>query len=141
MGTNNPYSPPQSDAEPSIDAATTQLHGVSRSFKWLGWLVTIVYVPIVLTCIGVFVLSLLGFNDESPPFMLFASLFNGAVLTLGISLIRASRRIRNRDTTVRRTALFLSCVLMLGFPLFTIVGVICYRNIGRYLVETDVVST
>ena len=134
LNEDNPYSPPAVDSPLAPDPATVRLASVARAFRWLGWLVSIVYGPIVIVCIVALVLSSLGRHDESPAFMLLVCMINGAVFALGVSLIRTARRVAARDHTVRMTAMAISCILMLGFPLFTIVGVICFRHIRQYLV-------
>ncbi|MEO1526998.1 MAG: hypothetical protein AAFX06_16285, partial [Planctomycetota bacterium] len=132
----NPYSPPVTESSPPEDAAEKSLASVARAFKWLGWIISVLYAPIVLSCLGSFLLALVGRIEESPGFMLLVCIFNGSVLAFGIALILTARRLASRDYTVRKRALFLSCVLMVGVPLFTIVGIICFRNVRRYCKPT-----
>jgi len=80
---------------------------------------------------------LLGRNAENPAFMVVVCLFNGTVLGFGISMILVGRRVAIGDQSVRTTALVHSCILMLGFPLLTIIGAICFWQIRRYLPATD----
>ena len=133
---DNPYSSP-TVAGTEVDPSKVPLGSVTRVYKWLGWVGAIIYVPIVITCVAALALSLAGHHEESPLVLAFASLVNGAILTLAVLLLLTSRRIAARDYSVRGRALILSCILMLGFPLLTVVGIICYRNITQHFLNAE----
>ena len=115
------------------DLSTVRLRAVARAFKIFGWFWVVVYTPIVITCVGSLFATLAGYPIDSLIVLAGASFFNGAILALAILFVTTGRRIRLRDATAQRRALVLSCVMMLGFPILTIVGIICYRDIKRHL--------
>lgn len=123
-----------STGQPTLDdPLTVQVRSVARVFKIFGWFWVIIYTPIVVTCIGSLFITLAGHRIESPLVLAGASLFNGAILALAVLYVTTGRRISKRDVRVRRRALLLSCFMMLGFPILSIVGIICYRNIAKHL--------
>ncbi len=131
----NPYAAPGSSNAATPDTATSKIQRLARIYKLMGWTITILYIPVVIGCTGTLIGGLLGIVDADIVMLLFASVMNTTILTVGILFIRTARRIRGGDPTVSGHAKFLSYVLMLGFPLFTIVGIICYRDISRYLMD------
>ena len=133
---DNPYSAPTTTSDPQPELATTRIRSVSRTFRWLGWILTILYVPIVVTCVVSLVLALLGHPVDSPLVLALASVFNGAILAVAILFILTGRRIAAGDYSVRGRALFLSCILMLGFPIFTVIGIFCFRYLKMYYAAT-----
>jgi hypothetical protein len=110
-----------------------RLRAVARVFKIFGWFWVVVYTPMVAICVGSLVITLAGHRIDSPLVLAGASAFNGAILWLAILYVRTGRRISRHDATARRRALFMSCFMMLGVPVLTVVGAICYRDIKRYL--------
>lgn len=132
----NPFAAPKLMAETDTERATYELMSVARVFKTVGWLVVILYGPVVIFSVVVFLATLLRYIDEEPQRVLGGTLFNGGVLAMAIQYILTGRRIAKPDPTVRQRALFLSCVLMAGFPIFTFLGIRCYRDIKRYLVDS-----
>lgn len=132
----NPFAAPKLMAETDTERAIYELMSVARVFKTVGWLVVILYGPVVIFSGVVFLATLLRYIDEEPQRVLGGTLFNCGVLAIAIQYILTGRRIAKPDPTVRQRALFLSCVLMAGFPIFTFLGIRCYRDIKRYLVDS-----
>lgn len=133
---NNPFAAPKLMAETDTERAIYELMSVARVFKTVGWLVVMVYGPLVVFSIGVLISILIGYIDAEPQSVLGGTTFNCGVLAMAIQYILTGRRIAKPDPTVRQRALFLSCVLMAGFPIFTFLGIRCYRDIKRYLVDS-----
>ena len=134
--TDNPYAPP-ADAgivDPA-EIAATRIRSVARVFKIVGWMGIVIYTPIVLSCIHLLVMTLSGRRIGSPLVIAFATAFNGMVLALAICYLLTGRRVAAMDLTVRRQALVLSCFMMIGVPIFTVVGVLCYRYLKRHFVS------
>lgn len=135
--TENPYASPQTVGEGESDPSIVRVRSVARAFKIVGWFGTILYTPIVITCVASLLITLIGYRRiDSPAMLAGASAFNGAILALAIFYVMTGRRIAKHDLTVRRRALLLSCVMMIGFPVFTIIGIICYRYIHFYFNES-----
>jgi hypothetical protein len=124
----NPYASPQAGGAESA----VRIRSVARAFKILGWFGVVLYTPIVIACISSLLLRLAGYGADSPMVLAGAAAFNGFVLGLAVLYAMTGRRIAKHDFTARRRAMFLSCLMMIGFPLFTIVGILCYRNIRLY---------
>lgn len=128
----NPYASPQFgglEIEPSI----VRIRAVARVFKLVGWFGVVLYTPIVIGGVASLVITLSGYHRIDPPAVLAGtSAFNGAILALALLYVMTGRRIATHDLSVRRRALLLSCVMMIGFPIFTIVGIISYRHIKLY---------
>jgi hypothetical protein len=129
----NPYASPQAVDDGTVDLSAVRLRSVARVFKIVGWFGVILYTPIVIASIASLLLTLVGYRIDSLLVLAGASAFNGTILALAILYVLTGRRIAKHDLTARRRAMLLSCVMMIGVPIFTIVGVICYRNINQYL--------
>ena len=137
----NPYASPPAigddDGEDRIGASIVGIRSVARVFKIVGWFGVILYTPIVLTCVGSLVVTLVGYRIDSPLVLAGASAFNGVILGLAICYVLTGQRISKQDFTVRRRAILLSCLMMIGIPVFTIVGIICYRKIKLYFNDSS----
>ena len=124
----NPFAPPTADAARVPSKSEIRLRAVTRIYRIIGWFGIVLYVPIVLTCAG----SLIGilplmFPTESRLSLAGPLVFHSIFLALAVLYVLTARRIAARDFTVRRRAAALSFLMMIGFPIFTIVGIVCYR--------------
>ena len=131
----NPFAPPSTMAVRALSESEVRLRAVTRVYRIIGWLGIVIYVPIVLTCLGSLVGILLGYRIGPLLVVAGASVFHSIFLALAILYVLTARRIAERDITVRRRAVVLSFLMMIGFPLFTIVGAICYRYLKLHFHE------
>ena len=128
----NPYAAPPSNDGCEIEPAIIQIRSVARVFKIVGWFGVIIYAPIVIVCVGSLLVTLAGYRVDSILILAGATGFNGAILALAIQYVLTGRRISKNDLTARPRAIFLSYVMLIGFPVFTIIGIICCRNLRCY---------
>ncbi len=129
--TVNPYAPPQGVSERLPDPAR-EIRVVARVFRWVGWVGTVLYLPMTLGTVGALIYSLLAEPVDSPLVLAGASLVNGGVLFVSITFLRTAKGLLNKHPLSQRAATVLSCVLLLGFPIFTIVGAICLCKVRRH---------
>jgi hypothetical protein len=127
----NPYASPQSTNEPLTDSER-EIRVVVRVFRWIGWLGTIIYVPMVVGPVGTLVYSILVEPQESPVVLVCAAFFNGIVLSIFVAMLFAASKLKHRRPGALKWGSVLSCVMMIGFPLFTLIGVLCLRKLRRY---------
>ena len=126
----------ESDQAPTRDsheAADREIRGVVRVFRLIGGIGAVLYVPMALVSFVQFARSLLTETPESAASMLIVSLVNGGLAALFVMYLRVAGRLQRRGEGSKQWALAMSYVLLLGFPLFTIVGILCIRRINKHM--------
>lgn len=112
--------------------ANREIRSGIRVFQILGWTGAIIYTPMVVGRIATLVYSVLVEPKESLLVLVGASLFNGLVLFYFLCLLRSAFRRNRREPDAIRSAKVLSYVTMIGFPLFTVVGILVVRKLNRH---------
>ena len=133
--TENPYAPPSATTEQVRDVPTMRVRSVARVFKIMGWAGVIIYTPIVCISLAMLPVALLGNSRNSDPAFFLATFINSAILAIAICYLMTGRRISAYNIAVRRRALLMCCLMMIGFPIFTVVGAICFRNVKRHFAD------
>jgi hypothetical protein len=132
----NPYAAPQANNRLPVpaDPKTIALNQVARIYRWLGWIGSVVYGLIFVSNIVVVIQILFDLKAYKEPLWFFCSItiVHGLIFWLAITYLRTSNSILRRDYSKRQTAIVLAWIMMLGFPIFTIVGYICRRELLRH---------
>ena len=126
----NPYATPNAECESRPDSEG-EIRVVVRVFRWLGWLGTIIYVPMVVIPMGTLVYSLTVEQKESPLILIGVILFNGVVLAAFVSMLIAASKLKRQRPDAIKWGRTVSYILLLGFPLLTLVGILCLRRLSR----------
>lgn len=133
----NPYAPPGQPVQAHRDSpARERICAVYRAFRLLGWIGAVPFgAGTAAAVVGLIVDWFLGspWNDTSPlalVVLLYAGLF-----TVSILFLRTARQLRAGSPTAPRGVYALSCLLLLGFPLLTIVGLLCMYDVRRWYPE------
>jgi hypothetical protein len=104
---------------------------VIRILRYIGWPFAVLFVG--MTALGVVLSPVLAFAKEGSigmavfiavAFLPFAAFF--------VWLLKVAKRMAQRDLTAKSPATIISSLLLLGFPLFTIVGIMCVFKIRRF---------
>lgn len=127
----NPYASPQAVSERLTDSER-EIRTVARVFRWIGWVGVILYFPVIVMNVGALIYSLLVEPVNSPMVLAGASLLHGGILFVSFTFLRTAKGLANKHPLSGRAAKVLSCILLLGFPLFTIVGAICLHKVRRH---------
>ena len=133
--TDNPYASPadhSSFAKELDSEAAKQIRVVIRILRYIGWPLAILLCPLSLF----FLTTTILFAFIRPDARLADGVVFGVIL-LGLSgyfvfALRVASRMARRDPNVRFKAYLVLTPLLLGFPLFTIVALLCMAKIGRY---------
>jgi len=135
MTTKNPYASPATTDFHEPDEAAVRLRAVSRVFRALGWLGVVIYSPVTITCVVKLVRILAGDADSivSAKEMTIATAISAAIVGVSSYFVITGRKISAFDLGARRQALVLACLMMTGFPIFTLIGAICFRDLTRHL--------
>jgi hypothetical protein len=131
--TTNPFESP-AEISVSVPLPAQRIRSVARIFRWVGWAGVITYAPFTLIFGGLLLFSLLTgmfvpSEDPPPPVMV---AIGAGVSFVSYVFLRTAKGLLNKNPKAQRAALVMSCVLMIGFPVFTIAGVTCFRNVRRY---------
>lgn len=130
----NPYAPPTAIV-PSITEAEQEIRFVIRIFRWIGWIGAVLYVPMPLLSILALIDSLMT-EPRNSLFLVGVCLANCSFYALFISLLFGARKLVRRSKRALQWARGLCYLMMIiGFPLFTIVGAICIRKLNRHYDE------
>jgi hypothetical protein len=125
----NPYSPPETTSPPDpLDVASREIGSVIRVFRWVGSAGHLI-LGLILTA---FCVNFYNDPNRISTLEAVAPVIFCAGLLLNMGFFRIATALANRNESVRRPARLMSCILLLGFPLFTIIGVICLWKIGRH---------
>jgi hypothetical protein len=129
---SNPYASPTAESRLDPSIAESEIRFVIRILRWIGWLGGIPFVPLAILLTALFAYSSIVEGkrlpaDVVPGLILFDLL---ACLSIASGWV-ASGMARHRPSA-RLPALLLCGVMLLGFPLFTIVGIVCIRKVRRY---------
>ncbi len=111
--------------------AERNIRFVIRILRYIGWPFAILFVG--MAAIGVLVAPVLAFAKEGS----IGAAVVIVVTTLPFAaffvwLLNVAKRMAQRDVTAKSPATNASSLLLLGFPLFTIVGVMCVFKIRRF---------
>jgi len=136
----NPYASPQAASE-SLSDSEREIRVVIRVFRRIGWFGTIIYVPMVVGPIGTLVYSLFVERQESSVVLVGATLLNGIILSIFIAMLIAASRLKHRRPGALKWGSVLSCAMMIGFPLFTIIGVLCLRKLRQHYAAYSVLAS
>jgi hypothetical protein len=124
--TTNPYTSPHEISRPTSDPAR-EIRTVANVFRWLGWMGITIYLPVTSFTMGALVHQLMqGRNDEFVPIVV-ANGVGWCMLSLSLAYLRTAKALAAGNPLAARAARVLSWV-MLGFPIFMIVGVICLKK-------------
>ncbi len=109
--------------------AERQIGFVIRILQYIGWPFSILFVPYALFIIILSVYTFL--TDSNAPY---GTLFLGTLLftliaSFFVAHLRVARKMKQRDSSARLAGIALSTLMLLGFPLFTLVGLLCLRKI------------
>ena len=122
----NPYSAPLADLPPDPDAvAIREIRSVVRVFRLIGWtscLVCFLFFSMLATLIW----RTLSFDD------MIVGLVTSGVFVSAVSYLRTATALKAGRLSSKRAAILLSCLLLLGFPLFTLIGIICLQKVRRH---------
>jgi hypothetical protein len=127
---DNPYQSPQGPCERASPAP--ELRRVIRIFRLLGWVLLLVFFPCLLIALAMCVLQILMLEREDWRMLLAMNSYFAAVNAYLIALLVAAHRMSRGHTGAKRLAQSLCCIMLLGFPLFTLVGLILLRDIHRH---------
>jgi len=131
----NPYTSPAADSD-RLSEAAREIATVVRVFRFIGWIGVIFYTPLALIALGMLIYSLVVEPSDSVAGNAVGVGLCGGVLFVSFTYFRTASALRAKHPRARRAATVLSCVLLLGFPIFTIVGIIClikvWRNFADY---------
>ena len=131
---DNPYSSPRSELDRTeLTIAEQEIRAVARVFRWIGWTGVVVCFPFFLRfCITLF----REFFDPTVPL---SPLENELLITAAMFFFYwypwTARKMLERMPRIDRTAVLLSYVLILGFPIFTVAGIACLRKVRRHFDE------
>lgn len=127
--TTNPFESPAEINDP-VPLPAQRIRSVARIFRWMGW----VGVTLYLFLGDLLLFLLLNGIPLRPEDDTLLELIGVGVFFLFASymFLRAAKGLLNKSPKAKRAALVMSCVLMIGFPVFTIAGVACFRNVRRY---------
>ena len=127
----NPYASPLSEGEPVSDAER-EIHAVIRVFRLIGWVGVILWTPAVFGSMGVFIYSLFAATRESSTFFFGVSIFHCSCAAIFLAYLRIASRMVKRRIEVRWKAILMCCLMLPGFPVFTVVGIICLWKVTRH---------
>jgi hypothetical protein len=132
----NPYASPAAESSP-VSLAEGEIAVVVRVFRWLGRLGTVVFGLGV--CVwsvelaSVFIPPVRMGDERVPAVVLFVRwMVSGAILAFSIGLLRVAARMARHRPDARRKALVLSSLMLIGFPLFTLIGFLCIQKVNRH---------
>ena len=128
----NPYASPEVSGH-TVARFDREIFGVARAIAAFGWIGFALYVPIVVGTIIKLVVAIVG--DGNAMVLLGASVFNCSVFLSFRWVIRVAARLRRCERNADRKALFVSCIMTLFFPLFTLIGIICIYKIRKHYPE------
>ena len=127
----NPYSSPTAELE-TVSDAEREIRVVIRIYRLVGWVGSFIYVPMAISTASVLLYSLFARPIESPAALFFPACINLCGATVFVGYILIASRMARRSVRVRGKAFLLSYFMLLGFPLFTIVGIVCLRKLKRH---------
>lgn len=107
------------------DEAERQVQMVIRIFHYIGWPFFILMGAMTVMTLSLGVLAVAAGETEQIGFVLLGSLAFALLTLFFYAFIRVARQMRARNPKASGPATALSALMLLGFPLFTIVGVIC----------------
>ncbi len=109
--------------------AARQVLTVVRVLLYIGWPLSLLLVPYLIFSMPV--VGIMAMSDPKAPLGAIIIGFFGLVLLAVFSVfhIVVANRLRFRKPGAMRAAIALCCIMMLGFPLFTIIGASCLRKI------------
>jgi hypothetical protein len=103
---------------------------VIRILRYIGWPFAILFVA--MTVIGILLFPVLAFSQNgSLGTAVLVALINVPFAAFFVWLLNVAKRMAQRDPNAKSPAINLSAVMLLGFPLFTIVGFMCLFKIQR----------
>ena len=104
---------------------------VIRILRYIGWPFAILFVG--MAAVGALLAQFLVFaNDDSIGAAVALVVTNLPLAVFFVWLLNVAKRMAQRDITAKSPATNASSLLLLGFPLFTIVGIICVFKIRRF---------
>jgi hypothetical protein len=128
----NPYASPATvGSSPVASDAERQIRVVIRVFRLTGWPLLILFGGIVVLVVLTILTRIVADGVAGKP--LPAELIPGPSLLAiaGIGSISVASQLARRKPGARWQGYVLSLLMLLGFPVFTIVGVSCFLRIRR----------
>jgi hypothetical protein len=132
----NPYSSPSVETQP-VSMAEREIAVVVRVFRWLGCLGAVVFG----LGAGIWICELsrsflkyapIGAEPVSTEILFARSIVSLAMLGFSAALLRVAARMARHKPDARRKALILSSLMLIGFPLFTLIGFLCIQKVNRH---------
>jgi hypothetical protein len=127
---DNPYQSPQGPCERATPAP--ELSRVIRVFRLLGWVALLVFLPWLLTSLALSAYEFCVADQQEWRVLPGLNFGLAAANSYLIALLVTAHRMSRGHARAKRLAQSLCCIMLLGFPLFTLVGLILLRDIHRH---------
>jgi hypothetical protein len=111
--------------------AERNIRFVIRILRYIGWPFAVLFVG--MAAVAVLLAPVLAFAKEGSIGMAVVIVVaNLPFAAFFVWLLNVAKRMAQRDVTAKSPATNASSLLLLGFPLFTIVGIMCVFKIQRF---------
>jgi hypothetical protein len=111
--------------------AEQNIRFVIRILRYIGWPFAILFVA--MATLGIALAPFVAFSKEGTIGMGIAiAAINIPFAVFFVWLLSVAKRMAQRDPSAKSPAINLSALMLLGFPLFTIVGILCLYKIRTF---------
>jgi hypothetical protein len=132
----NPYASPAVESQP-ISTAEREIAVAVRVFRWIGRTGVVVFGLAV--CVWGFEMSRSFFVSVrlerelvSTGVLCARLMVSLAMLGFSAALLRVAASMARHRPDARRKALILSSLMLIGFPLLTLIGFLCIQKVNRH---------
>jgi hypothetical protein len=112
--------------------AERNIRFVIRIFQYIGWPFAIISVASAVVGIFIGLAVLVEGARGAIVAALLIAIIPLPFAALFLSILRVTRRMKDRDLSVKSAAVNVSALMFPGFPLFTLVGALCLYRIRNY---------
>jgi hypothetical protein len=110
--------------------AEREIGFVIRILQYIGWPFSVLFVPLALVTILVSLYTALTDPEAPVGELLIGTFVFCLIAAFFVSHLLVARNLKLRVPSAGKAARILSAFMLLGFPLFTIVGVLCMSKIS-----------
>ena len=126
MMNENPYAAPEAEPKPALtDTAAKEVRTVSRVLRWFGVVVSVIYLAMSVSATFALLVFVIAGRTKEIIGILLPTLACWGVFYIGWTYVRVGKGLLLKKPKAYRAAMILLCLLLIGFPLFTLVGILC----------------